>query len=247
MEIQQLDILLRLLIAHLLADFVFQTNLVAGEKKYGLKSKIFYLHILKVGILTYILLPGWNQIIGPIIIALTHGIIDWGKSRIKKDTMWLFILDQAIHVLTLVVYWLIVTNNSLSIILIEIPALIFQTKPMIFIIAYLTITWPVGCLIGYLTKRWQDEIQGEGSKSLKDAGKWIGIIERILALTFIFLQQWSAIGFLLTAKSVFRFGDLKDGTQQKKTEYILIGTLLSFAFSIAVGIFVHFIMIGVGE
>jgi hypothetical protein len=101
---------------------------------------------------------------------------------------------------------------------------------------------PAGILIGYLTKRWQDEIKGEGSKSLKDAGKWIGIIERTLVLTFIFLQQWSAIGFLLAAKSVFRFGDLKDGTQQKKTEYILIGTFLSFTFSVAMGILVRFLL-----
>lgn len=37
-----------------------------------------------------------------------------------------------------------------------------------------------------------------------------------------------AVGFLLAAKSVFRFGDLRDDQDRKRTEYVLIGTLLSF-------------------
>jgi hypothetical protein len=242
MEVRQLDILLRLVIAHLLADFVFQTNLVAKEKKNGLASKYFYFHLLIVGALTYLLLPGWNNIMGPIAVMLIHGLIDWGKSRIKKDTTWLFVMDQTLHLLTLLVYWIIITNNTFGDTLRAMAAMTFQTKSLIIIAAYLTISMPAGILIGYLTKRWQDEIKGEGSKSLKDAGKWIGIIERTLVLTFIFLQQWSAIGFLLAAKSVFRFGDLKDGTQQKKTEYILIGTFLSFTFSVAMGILVRFLL-----
>ncbi|MFV0501856.1 MAG: hypothetical protein ACK5MH_09735 [Bacteroidales bacterium] len=45
----------------------------------------------------------------------------------------------------------------------------------------------------------------------------------------------SGIGFLLAAKSIFRFGDLKDSKDRKLTEYILIGTLLSFAVAIATG------------
>jgi hypothetical protein len=37
---------------------------------------------------------------------------------------------------------------------------------------------------------------------------------------------------LIAAKSVFRFGDLKESKDRKLTEYILIGTLLSFAMAI---------------
>jgi len=44
------------------------------------------------------------------------------------------------------------------------------------------------------------------------------------------------VGFLLTAKSVFRFGDLKESKDRKLTEYILIGTLLSFGIAIIVGL-----------
>jgi hypothetical protein len=37
---------------------------------------------------------------------------------------------------------------------------------------------------------------------------------------------------LLAAKSIFRFGDLKESKDVKLTEYILIGTLLSFGLGI---------------
>jgi hypothetical protein len=39
----------------------------------------------------------------------------------------------------------------------------------------------------------------------------------------------------LAAKSIFRFGDLKESKDRKLTEYVLIGTLLSFGIAIAVG------------
>jgi hypothetical protein len=40
---------------------------------------------------------------------------------------------------------------------------------------------------------------------------------------------------LITAKSVFRFGDLNKGKNRKLTEYVLIGTLLSFGLAILAG------------
>lgn len=104
-----------------------------------------------------------------------------------------------------------------------------------YTISYLIVTIPASIFIAKITSRWGDGIENP-FESLENAGKWIGIIERILILTFIILNQFEAIGFLLAAKSVFRFGDLKNGREQKKTEYIMIGTLLSFTVSIVVGI-----------
>ncbi|PZP43508.1 MAG: DUF3307 domain-containing protein, partial [Pseudopedobacter saltans] len=39
------------------------------------------------------------------------------------------------------------------------------------------------------------------------------------------------IGFLFTAKSIFRFNDLSRENDRNYTEYIIIGTLISFAFA----------------
>src|SRR5699024_2359116 len=71
---------------------------------------------------------------------------------------------------------------------------------------------------------------------LNNAGKYIGILELIFVFIFIVTGNWSAIGFLLAAKSVFRFGYLKEAKDRKLTEYILIGTLLSFGLAIVTGL-----------
>lgn len=67
---------------------------------------------------------------------------------------------------------------------------------------------------------------------LLSAGKYIGILQRLFVLGFILLNQWSSIGLLIAAKSVFRFSDLSRAKDRKLTEYILIGTLISFGLAI---------------
>ncbi|RZK66384.1 MAG: DUF3307 domain-containing protein, partial [Pedobacter sp.] len=47
----------------------------------------------------------------------------------------------------------------------------------------------------------------------------------------------------LAAKSIFRFGDLKDAHDIKLTEYVLIGTLLSFSIAVAVSLGITYINI----
>jgi hypothetical protein len=65
------------------------------------------------------------------------------------------------------------------------------------------------------------------------------MLERSFILLFILTNHWEAIGFLLTAKSVFRFGDLNEAKEIKLTEYVLIGTLISFGIAILTGVAVQ--------
>lgn len=48
------------------------------------------------------------------------------------------------------------------------------------------------------------------------------------------------IGFLLAAKSVFLFGDLRGGQETKMTEGVLLGWLISMAVVTIVGILTRF-------
>ncbi len=86
-----------------------------------------------------------------------------------------------------------------------------------------------------MAMKWNNQLENT-EKGLEDAGKWIGVMERFLIFTFIIINQISAIGFLLASKSVFRFGDLKNASDHKKTEYIIIGTFLSFSIAIVIGL-----------
>ena len=69
---------------------------------------------------------------------------------------------------------------------------------------------------------------------------YIGILERLFVFSFILTGHFEAIGFLLAAKSIFRFGDLKEAKDRKLTEYVLIGTLLSFGIALLTGFMVQF-------
>jgi xanthine/uracil/vitamin C permease (AzgA family) len=89
-------------------------------------------------------------------------------------------------------------------------------------------------MIGQMTRKWSDQLPR--SAGLANAGKWIGILERILILTFLLQDQYAAIGLLITAKGLLRFSE-KD-KQEEKTEYVLIGSLISFSVSVITGIVV---------
>lgn len=69
-----------------------------------------------------------------------------------------------------------------------------------------------------------------------NAGKYIGIVERTLIFILLLMGEKSIIGFLLTMKAIYRFGDISgdNETKMKMTEYFLIGTLLSFLWVLLV-------------
>ncbi len=63
-----------------------------------------------------------------------------------------------------------------------------------------------------------------------------------LPLSFILVNQFAAIGFLLAAKSILRFGDTKETNHRKINEYILVGTMTSFSVTIALGLVIKMLI-----
>lgn len=70
---------------------------------------------------------------------------------------------------------------------------------------------------------------------MEKAGFWIGCLERIFVYSFLLTGYTEAIALLVAAKSIFRFGEIKDPGKRKETEYILIGSLLSFGLAMVTG------------
>lgn len=230
-----LVLLLRLLVAHFIADFIFLPNDWVKERaERKINSKYLYLHTLIVFALT--LLAAWSLsfLWAVLLITVSHYLIDMGKSYLEKDTPAVFIIDQSLHVLIIFVCW-IIYSSQYSHLANDISYLFGDVKFWMYVIAYLIMTMPASVFISNFTSRWVSDVNGLDN-SLKDAGKWIGIIERVLILTFIMLNQMEAIGFLIAAKSIFRFGELRNSGEQKKAEYILVGTLVSFSVAIIAGI-----------
>jgi len=84
-----------------------------------------------------------------------------------------------------------------------------------------------------LTSRWSKKVD-DPENSLANAGKWIGIVERVIVFILVLHDQYSAMGLLITAKGIIRFSE-KD-RQEVKTEYLVIGTLMSLATAILVAL-----------
>ncbi|MCF6224048.1 MAG: DUF3307 domain-containing protein [Flavobacteriaceae bacterium] len=230
-----ISILIRLLISHFLGDFLLQSKKgVKHKNKYKITSKYLYLHVLIHGILAYVLVGQWTNFLLPIIVMILHYFIDLLKIYQIKNVKW-FLVDQLLHVLSLFFLWIFFYNQQ-EIVFSQIVLLTSSIKFWIVVLGYIFVLNPTAFMIYYLTKKWQDELGEVNEKGLTNAGKWIGILERILILTFILVNQFSAVGFLLAAKSIFRFGDLTQNKSRKLTEYVLIGTLLSFAIAIIIGL-----------
>ena len=87
----------------------------------------------------------------------------------------------------------------------------------------------------FISKWTPDTESVDDTASLQSAGQYIGIVERILVFIFMLSNEWQAVGFLLAAKSVFRFGNLQEAKDRQLTEYILIGTLISFGVAVLTG------------
>ncbi|APY11762.1 hypothetical protein BWZ22_11175 [Seonamhaeicola sp. S2-3] len=226
-------LLLKLFLAHLIGDFFLQPNKWVKEKeKKKLKSPKLYIHVFIHVALTAVLL--WNLSLWPIIltIGLSHFIIDAIKLLVqnKKTKRILFFLDQLCHVLVIIACYFLFTNETAS--------LQFKiTKPILLLVTCLLfLTVPVSIIMKTIFLKWNISELTKNNQSLKDAGKYIGILERILVFIFIIADHWEAVGFLITAKSVFRFGDLKESKSRQLTEYILIGTLISFGIAIITAI-----------
>jgi hypothetical protein len=70
---------------------------------------------------------------------------------------------------------------------------------------------------------------------LSGGGRWIGLAERALLFLFVIFGMEIAIGFLIAAKSILRFGEIRNRVQRMEAEYVIIGTLISFAWGILGG------------
>jgi hypothetical protein len=266
----EINLLLRLLVAHLLTDFVFQpTNWVNDKKHRKIASAKLTLHIIVTTLFAYVFSGEYSNWMIPVVIFTSHYTIDLIKVYLKEKFVY-FILDQLAHVVVIIMLWLTI-EHKWNIITPWLNELAENKNFWILTAGYIFVSWPLGIVIGLATQRWRNQIALEQEKSrteidktaatnnpigfnledvmkeeqglgLASAGKWIGICERMLILTFVLMQQYTAIGFLMTAKSILRFSE-KEANTQLKTEYVLVGTLVSFTSAAMIGVLLRFFLL----
>lgn len=240
---------LKLLLAHLVADFVIQPlKWIKDKEQKAFASTGLILHAAVHAVL-YAIAFSFNPDywLGFAILVVSHYLIDGFKcmagryadnysrpeSLINRRTF--FVIDQLLH-LVIIGFVVSLYFSGLS------EWVIPQEKIIALIIAVLLLTRVSSIIIKVLISRWAPLNVYDGDHSLANAGSFIGMLERLFIFVFIITGNWHGIGFLLAAKSVFRFGDLKEAHDRKLTEYILIGTLISFGLAILVGLLYSYLI-----
>lgn len=224
-------LIFQLITAHVLGDFVFQNNKMVNEidtKK--LKSKYLYLHIF-IHYLLILIFTGFQKayILPAILLAFSHLVIDMiTKLYLKNKISGILnlIIDQGLHFISIALF--VYCFFPFQIYFDE----IFSPKNQLLFLSFISVTFVCSIIIKKIIDLFNYQIDSSG---LKDAGKYIGMLERLFVFFFVITDFWEGIGFLLAAKSIFRFGDLKEKNDLKLTEYILIGTLVSFGLAIIFG------------
>lgn len=234
-------ILLKLLSAHIIADFFLQFDrLCQGKHEKGANGIIAQaIHALIHAMCAYLLLADWSQRLIPVVIFVTHFIIDTVKIKWHGNNTVGFLIDQLAHVAVIIGLWWS-TYADPSIVLTNLSIPLHSIKFWSVLIGYMLVLKPSSLLIGMFIRNWTpSNMQSFG---MPIAGRWIGYIERVLTLTFVITGNIEAVGFLLAAKSIFRFGDLNKAREVKITEYVLLGTLASFSIALLVGFAINAII-----
>jgi len=242
-ESSSIGMLIRLVAAHVLSDFVVQPACwitERREKAWG--SRRLYLHGAVAAVITYVVAWRWDAAWLIPVVFCSHVVVDGLKSR-ARDTGRAFALDQAAHLTVLFGCWLGLSASGARLVLPAAAEALADSRVWLVALAYVSLFWPAGIVIGRITgplrlqlSRDTQDADPPDALGLDKAGLWIGRLERLLILTFVLIGHFDAIGFLIAAKSILRFGEGGSPGRRKETEYILIGTLLSFTLAVGVGL-----------
>lgn len=241
-----------LLTAHLIADFLVQTDWLVARKA---QWQFLVLHVASVSMITAlaigaIALPAFGMVA---LITATHFAFDYIKVHYVPDNLMSFTADQCGHIAVIAMIaflqpelawsgawallsgpgqaWLYTAMTFTSGMIVAVPMGGIVIKKMVQTIAPL----PSSVLApNPATPAASTAPPAPGQTGMAKGGKYIGWLERGLIVLFMLTGKVEGVGFLLAAKSILRFGDIRDDAARHLQEYIIIGTLLSFGWGLVI-------------
>lgn len=250
-----MELLLLIILAHVIADFLLQTPQITGEKCRG-RPRGYLLHFAG-HLVTLVLLthPFFSPAMAVLWVALpaVHLLMDWLKNRLfspehPADTL-IFFLDQALHLLLIFMIWQWI-NPPLCGALVSFyrglltPAgasfagLLFSRGLRLLLFTAVVYSFVIfGGAV--LVRKMLDleavrlpDLTGKYGDSRR-AGRYIGMLERAVILSLTLAGAFTSIAFVLAAKSIARYKELEN---RDFAEYFLVGTLLSTLLAILGGL-----------
>ena len=250
---------LAIYLGHLLADFVFQTHSLFEQKRSG-KLFAYFLHglfhYLAAVILVSFFLAGSGLRLRThmvlLALALVHLLIDFAKIQFTQraflnDGAVAYISDQLIHFLSsALAAWLLSPGLPFA----ELALLLgrgreIPSKLLVVPVIYIGVIFGGGYLIRALTRPLAESVRlsppETPNDAMRNAGLYIGWLERFLLLTALLMQSPGTAGLILAAKAIARYPEFKS---EHFAEYFLIGTLLSFSIAVLGGAVLARVVLG---
>ncbi|MFN8177489.1 MAG: DUF3307 domain-containing protein [bacterium] len=221
-----------LVAGHALGDFVFQTHGMIRRKARasGLAAHGAVVAVCQLGALTPFL--GTRTALAVLAIVVAHVAVDAVKVLVSRRShsreLEVFALDQLAHLLVLAAAWAWLAPQVRFVdVWLAHPAALATVGALVAGYAF-NVNGMSAVVMSVLARC--RLAQRDGGPS---AGRLIGILERMFALTLVLLDHWEALGFLAAAKSLARFKELDE---RRRAEYYLVGTLASLLGATATAI-----------
>jgi hypothetical protein len=232
-----------LLLIHILGDYYFQTSKLAVEKNQSaVKQLVHGLIYLVISIIFILPVFNLSMLLAILVLSASHLLIDFVKysyihNELKdqcppEKERSIYLVDQLLHLICIfiIAFVLVLNNTEVSVLPMVVKALEIIEIPFGTLLSWgsiLLLIWkPANITIKQLLclNRPNDE------EDAKKSGGFIGLLERLIILVFLSINQYSAIGLVLTAKSIARYDEIAH--DRNFAEYYLLGTLLSTAIAI---------------
>ncbi len=227
---------LKLLVAHLAGDYLFQSSRVAeGKHRLGLLSLHGALHAALLA-LVWLTEPGSRRLAAALLVVLAaHLLTDLWTSRMEPRDLKVFALDQSLHLASLVAAVGIARPEQLAGAWREWLQVLARREPWLVVCGAL-IAVPAGApVIGRWVRPFRAALEqrpDDPHAGLERAGRWIGMLERSVILAAVLTRAESLVGFVIGVKAVLRLPEARESRSRELAEYYLTGSLASLAWAL---------------
>lgn len=240
------------LLAHVLGDFYLQSGQMAeGKNKRFLTLVLHSAVYTGISALIIILAYSIHALWYAMLLGAAHFAVDLLKyvalavfkrkesskadwSEVKAG--YVYAVDQGLHLFIILILSNIYFGGGTQVVFSVWPSSLFEIlhtdKALLikWLCALLLIGRPANITFLKLFSHFKP-LEREVEKN-KKVGATIGVLERILMLIFMEIGQYSAIGLVLTAKSIARYDKISEN--KEFGEYYLLGTLVSVLYAVVV-------------
>ena len=231
-----------LLLAHLLGDFVFQTDALVRWKSRSVLGVLVHGAIVTASTFICTIWFGSETWLISVAIGVSHTGIDLIRSRLShkglstSKELWVFLADQGLHLITIgIVLWLASgpTVASLS----EMLPSLFDPQWQAIAVGYCLLTTPAWVVVRFIVRGlWG----ATAAPPLTEGDKYGCMIERLLIATCILIRQPIWVPLVVAARPVLK--QLDGGTRSIVAfDYPAqwAETMLSASVAVVIGVFLR--------